>query len=86
MDYIENVLFILIITGITLTHNTMQGGDSMKRFITLLIAMAMLTTSLTALAVEVPTKDYPQRFWDVSKDHWAFRYIADLEERGVIDG
>lgn len=37
-----------------------------------------------ALAKDI--SDYPQKFWDVSKEHWAFLYIADLAERGVISG
>ena len=52
----------------------------MKKVITTLLATAMLMSN-TAFA-----KDYPQNFWDVSKDHWAFEYIADLADRGVIDG
>ena len=52
----------------------------MKKATTILLTTAMLMGN-TAFA-----KDYPQNFWDVSKDHWAFEYIADLAERGVIDG
>ena len=52
----------------------------MKKIITTVLAAVMLTGN-AAFA-----KDYAQSFWDVSKDHWAFEYIADLADRGVIDG
>lgn len=50
-----------------------------KILTTILVAAMMLPC--TAFA-----KDYPQKFWDVPKDHWAFMYIADLADRGVING
>ena len=53
----------------------------MKKIISLLLTTAMVFTSVSAFA-----KDYPQKFWDVPKDHWAFEYVADLADRGVIDG
>lgn len=31
-------------------------------------------------------REYPQRFWDVPKDHWAFTYIAELVDKGVLAG
>ena len=30
--------------------------------------------------------DYPQKFYDVPKDHWAFSQIAELVDRGAISG
>lgn len=51
-----------------------------RKFLTTLLA-AVLLLSCTVFA-----KDYPQKFWDVPKDYWAFTYIADLADRGVING
>lgn len=28
----------------------------------------------------------PQSFWDVSKEHWAYNYIEELADRGVLSG
>lgn len=53
----------------------------MKKKIVFLIVLALLLQSFAVMA-----KDYPQKFWDVSKDHWAFEYIAELVDRGVIKG
>lgn len=59
----------------------------MKKIISLLLTIAMLFSISTAvLAADVPQQDYPQRFWDVPKDHWAFNYIAALTEKGIISG
>ena len=33
-----------------------------------------------------PTKIYSQKFSDVPKTHWAFDYIAEMTERGVLNG
>lgn len=52
----------------------------MKKFISVLTVALVFTTS-TAFA-----KEYPQKFWDVPKDYWAFEYIADLADRNVING
>lgn len=59
----------------------------MKKLTTLLLTLAMLVSiSTTSLAVDTPSKSYPQRFYDVPKDHWAFEYIAELVDRGVLAG
>lgn len=59
----------------------------MKKIISILLAVMMLcSTAVTVLAADTPSKEYPQKFWDVPKDHWAFSYIAELEDRGVIAG
>ncbi|MBQ2665052.1 MAG: S-layer homology domain-containing protein [Clostridia bacterium] len=56
----------------------------MKKLLALLLTVTMLCgTAVTALA---ENKDYPQRFYDVPKDHWAFEYISELVDRGVIAG
>lgn len=54
----------------------------MKKFLSFLLATSVVLSS-SAIGY---AKDYPQKFWDVSKEHWAFEYIADLAERGVITG
>lgn len=54
----------------------------MKKIVCLIAAILLLAQS----AYAKDASDYPQKFWDVSKDHWAFVYIADLADRGVING
>lgn len=55
-----------------------------KNFLRKSCLMLSLIFSISSYCVYA--KDYSQRFWDVKKDHWAFTYIADLAERGVING
>lgn len=33
-----------------------------------------------------PTKIYAQKFSDVASGHWAFSYVGEMVERGVLDG
>lgn len=54
----------------------------MKKIVCLIAAILLLAQG----AYAKDASDYPQKFWDVSKDHWAFVYIADLADRGVING
>ena len=56
----------------------------MKKLLALLLSVTMLCGSAATALAE--NKDYPQRFYDVPKDHWAFEYIAELVDRGVIAG
>lgn len=59
----------------------------MKKLVSLLLTITMLFSVSTAvLAADMPQQDYPQRFWDVPKDHWAFNYIAELVNKGVLAG
>ncbi len=59
----------------------------MKKFISVLLTITMLFSMATAvLAADRPTKEYPQNFWDVPKTHWAFPYIAELVDKGVLAG
>lgn len=53
----------------------------MKRIVSVILAVSTILANSVVIA-----KEYPQKFWDVSKDHWAFEYIADLADRGVING
>lgn len=58
----------------------------MKKFFSLVISVVIvICSSFNAFAYEY-SKDYPQRFWDVPKDHWAFNYIAELVNKGVLAG
>ena len=34
----------------------------------------------------VEAKEYKQKFWDVPKNHWVFESIAELTDRGAING
>ncbi len=54
-----------------------------KRILSILIAVLILLTQ-TTFAKDY--SDYPQRFWDVSKDHWAYEYISELADKNVISG
>ena len=59
----------------------------MKKIISLLLTIVMLFSVSTAvLAADVPQQDYPQRFWDVPKDYWAYEYIERLAFQGIING
>lgn len=51
-----------------------------KRIFTFVLIITILASNI------VLAKDYPQKFWDVPKNHWAFTYIADLADRKVING
>jgi hypothetical protein len=54
----------------------------MKKIIATIVCLVMSLQMMTG----VFAKEYPQRFYDVPKDHWAFEYIAELVDRGVIAG
>lgn len=66
----------------------------MKKFLSLLLTMTILCCLSNVVgAVEYgeelknqPTKTYQQTFSDVSTTHWAFTYIAEMVEKGVISG
>ena len=53
----------------------------MKKLIAAMLAAGTMLTAGTVFA-----KDYQQKFWDLPKSHWAFEYVADLADRGVING
>ena len=61
----------------------------MKKIISLFMILAMCMSFTPAFAFDTsvaPQKDYKQTFWDVSKDHWAFSYIGELVDKGVLAG
>ena len=35
---------------------------------------------------DMPSKNYEEKFSDVSKSYWGFSYIAEMESRGVLCG
>ena len=65
----------------------------MKKIITLIVAIFMMI-SITAYASpkygeeleNMPAKSYSQKFDDVKKSHWAFSYIAEMTEKGILTG
>jgi len=64
-----------------------------KIVISLILVLTMFTTLITSAAVDygielknAPTKSYNQTFTDVPKTHWAFSYIGEMVERGVLSG
>ncbi len=66
----------------------------MKKLISIILMLTMvLSVSISAGAVEYgeelknqPSKTYMQKFSDVPEDFWAFSYIGEMEERGVLNG
>ena len=67
-----------------------------KKAISILLTVIMvLTVAIPALAAPVdygaeltnkPNKTYTQKFTDVPTSHWAFSYIGEMAERGVLSG
>lgn len=67
----------------------------MKKLISLILASTMTVSMFSASvsAVEYgeeytnkPTKTYAQKFNDVPSSHWAFSYVGEMNERGVVSG
>lgn len=65
----------------------------MKKVLSLIIAYAIIASGLCVGAVEygeeyknMPAKTYSQKFSDVPKSYWAFSYIGEMFDRGVING
>jgi hypothetical protein len=64
----------------------------MKKLTAILLALVSLfTLAIPSLAVDygaetAPAKEYTVKFSDVAKDHWAFTYVAELVDRGAING
>lgn len=67
----------------------------MKKLISVILASAMIISVFAASvsAVEYgeeytnkPTKTYSQKFNDVPTSHWAFSYVGEMTERGVVSG
>ena len=59
----------------------------------IIAGLMLLQTSFTVGAVDYgteyksqPNKVYAQKFKDVTESHWAFEYISEMSERGVLAG
>ena len=64
----------------------------MKKLVSIILAVTMMM-GISAYAVEygeelknMPKHTYEQKFSDVPKSYWAFDYIAELANDGVING
>ena len=67
-----------------------------KKLVSMVVSLAMvLSAVMPAFAAPVkygaelenqPSKTYSQKFSDVPKSHWAFNYISEMAERGVLNG
>lgn len=55
----------------------------MKKLISSVLSFVLLL-STTAFAKDY--SDYPQKFYDVDKSHWAYNYISELTDKNVISG
>lgn len=59
---------------------------------TAILVLSMTTTSFAAVVnygseyTNQPTKSYSVTFKDVNKNYWAFSYIGEMVERGVLSG
>lgn len=59
---------------------------------TAILVLSMTTTSFAAVVnygseyTNQPTKSYSVTFKDVNKNYWAFGYIGEMVERGVLSG
>lgn len=66
----------------------------MRKLIYIMTVISLLISSLTVNAApkygaelsNMPTRVYSQKFTDVDEDHWAFTYISELTEKGIISG
>ena len=56
----------------------------MKKLISLLLAAAALTAPCSAFAKDY--SNYPQRFWDLPKEHWAYAAVYELTDKNIING
>jgi hypothetical protein len=69
-----------------------------KKFIAFVALFTLLTSAAMPLGIfaapveygaelqNAPEKEYPEKFSDVPKVHWAFPYIAELADLGIING
>ena len=55
----------------------------MKKILSLFMVTILLRTQV---AYAKDYSNYPQRFWDVPKEHWAYSYISELSDKNVISG
>ncbi|MGM9551076.1 MAG: S-layer homology domain-containing protein, partial [Clostridia bacterium] len=66
----------------------------MKKLLSIIMSICIIasfSTSIYAVGYgeelqNAPTKTYEQKFLDVPENHWAFEYISEMAERGVVSG
>lgn len=63
----------------------------MKKIISIIAAAIILSQTVFAIDYGVeyenqPSAEYTQKFKDVSSSHWAFSYIGEMTDRGVLSG
>lgn len=66
----------------------------MKKLLSIVMLICITVSSLTSVyAVDygeelqnAPIKTYKQKFSDVPESYWAFAYISEMSERGVLNG
>lgn len=65
----------------------------MKKLLSMLLVYTIISSCMIVGALDygqeyenMPKKSYAQKFSDVPKSHWAFSYIGEMYERGVING
>ncbi|MDD6563870.1 MAG: S-layer homology domain-containing protein [Clostridiales bacterium] len=66
----------------------------MKKLLSIVMLICITASSLTSVyAVDygeelqnAPIKTYEQKFSDVPESYWAFAYIAEMSDRGVLNG
>ncbi len=51
----------------------------MKKFITLFLAVSMMISIFSPIV-------FAKAFSDISESHWAFKYVNELSDKGVING
>lgn len=57
----------------------------MKKQVISTILSAILVVMQTGVMAKDYT-DYPQKFWDVPKEHWAFENISEMVDKGIVNG
>lgn len=53
----------------------------LKKIISIILAISTMFINSVVFA-----KEYSQKFWDVSKEHWAFEAVSEFSERGILNG
>ena len=54
-----------------------------KRILSMLCVILIM---FTGLAFAKDYSDFPQKYWDLDKSHWAYAYISELTDKNVIQG
>ena len=54
-----------------------------KKILSLLLTFGVIFANI---AYAKDYSDYPQKYWDLDKSHWAYSYISELTDKKVIEG